>query len=73
MATMSASLIYVSCVPQRFMQLIAATIALVASADLQYAWINYPKPIQAHQHVSLTRAAVLYRLRRTWKLRRDDQ
>jgi OFA family oxalate/formate antiporter-like MFS transporter len=37
----------------RWVQLIAGIIAMMAIANLQYAWTLFTKPIQAHLHVSL--------------------
>ena len=37
----------------RWVQLIAGVIAMMAIANLQYAWTLFTKPIQAHLHVSL--------------------
>ena len=55
-ATMSASpssLIHPSRIPNRWVQLIAGIVAMMAIANLQYAWTLFTKPIQAHLHVSL--------------------
>jgi OFA family oxalate/formate antiporter-like MFS transporter len=48
-----ASLIHPSRIPNRWAQLIAGIVAMMAIANLQYAWTLFTKPIQAHLHVSL--------------------
>jgi MFS transporter, OFA family, oxalate/formate antiporter len=48
-----ASLIHPSRIPNRWVQLIAGIVAMMAIANLQYAWTLFTKPIQAHLHVSL--------------------
>src|SRR5579863_7808770 len=53
MAASSASLIHPSRIPDRWVQLIAGIVAMMAVANLQYAWTLFTKPIQAHLHVSL--------------------
>jgi OFA family oxalate/formate antiporter-like MFS transporter len=54
MATASpASLIHTSRIPNRWIQLVAGIVAMMAIANLQYAWTLFTKPIQAHLHVSL--------------------
>ena len=53
MAASSASLIHPSRIPNRWIQLIAGIVAMMAVANLQYAWTLFTKPIQAHLHVSL--------------------
>ncbi len=53
MAEAPASLIHPSRIPNRWMQLIAGIVAMMAIANLQYAWTLFTKPIQAHLHVSL--------------------
>jgi MFS transporter, OFA family, oxalate/formate antiporter len=47
------SLIHPSRIPNRWVQLIAGIVAMMAIANLQYAWTLFTKPIQAHLHVSL--------------------
>jgi MFS transporter, OFA family, oxalate/formate antiporter len=47
------SLIHPSRIPNRWIQLIAGIVAMMAIANLQYAWTLFTKPIQAHLHVSL--------------------
>jgi len=49
-----AGLIHPSRIVNRWVQLIAGVIAMMAIANLQYAWTLFTKPIQAHLHVSLT-------------------
>src|ERR1700691_6455757 len=53
MATSSASLIHPSRIVNRWAQLIAGIVAMMAVANLQYAWTLFTKPIQAHLHVTL--------------------
>jgi OFA family oxalate/formate antiporter-like MFS transporter len=53
MAASSASLIHPSRIPNRWVQLVAGIVAMMAVANLQYAWTLFTKPIQAHLHVSL--------------------
>ena len=53
MADSSTSLIHPSRIPNRWVQLIAGIIAMMAIANLQYAWTLFTKPIQAHLHVTL--------------------
>jgi MFS transporter, OFA family, oxalate/formate antiporter len=53
MAASPASLIHPSRIPNRWVQLVAGIIAMMAIANLQYAWTLFTKPIQAHLHVSL--------------------
>jgi OFA family oxalate/formate antiporter-like MFS transporter len=48
-----ASLIHPSRIPNRWVQLVAGIVAMMAIANLQYAWTLFTKPIQAHLHVSL--------------------
>ncbi|HSZ62646.1 MAG TPA: oxalate/formate MFS antiporter [Terriglobales bacterium] len=48
-----ASLIHPSRIPNRWIQLCAGIVAMMAIANLQYAWTLFTKPIQAHLHVSL--------------------
>src|ERR1700723_1390265 len=48
-----ASLIPPSRIPNRWIQLIAGIVAMMAIANLQYAWTLFTKPIQAHLGVSL--------------------
>ena len=53
MAASPASLIHPSRIPNRWVQLMAGIVAMMAIANLQYAWTLFTKPIQAHLHVSL--------------------
>ena len=53
MAEAPATLIHPSRIPNRWVQLTAGIIAMMAIANLQYAWTLFTKPIQAHLHVSL--------------------
>jgi len=53
MTVSPASLIHPSRIPNRWVQLMAGIVAMMAIANLQYAWTLFTKPIQAHLHVSL--------------------
>ena len=53
MAAAPDTLIHPSRIPNRWIQLIAGIVAMMAVANLQYAWTLFTKPIQAHLHVSL--------------------
>jgi MFS transporter, OFA family, oxalate/formate antiporter len=53
MAESPSSLIHPSRIPNRWIQLTAGIVAMMAIANLQYAWTLFTKPIQAHLHVSL--------------------
>jgi MFS transporter, OFA family, oxalate/formate antiporter len=53
LADSSTSLIHPSRIPNRWIQLTAGIVAMMAVANLQYAWTLFTKPIQAHLHVSL--------------------
>jgi len=46
-------LIHPSRIVNRWAQLIASIVAMMAIANLQYAWTLFTKPIQAHLHVTL--------------------
>jgi len=48
-----SALIHPSRIPNRWIQLVAGIVAMMAIANLQYAWTLFTKPIQAHLHVSL--------------------
>ena len=48
-----SSLIHTSRIPNRWIQLIAGIVAMMAIANLQYAWTLFTTPIQAHLHVTL--------------------
>ena len=54
MATQASSLIHPSRIINRWGQLVAGIIAMMAIANLQYAWTHFTKPMQSHLHVSLT-------------------
>jgi len=54
MAEASASVFHPSRIVNRWAQLIAGIIAMMAIANLQYAWTLFTKPMQSHLHVSLT-------------------
>jgi len=47
------SLIHPSRIPNRWMQLVAGIFAMMAVANLQYAWTVFTKPIQSHLHATL--------------------
>ncbi|MBZ5568142.1 MAG: oxalate/formate MFS antiporter [Acidobacteriia bacterium] len=47
-------LIHPSRIPNRWVQLIAGVIAMMAIANLQYAWTLFTTPIKSHFHVTLT-------------------
>ncbi len=53
MAEGQSTLIHPSRIPNRWIQLTAGIVAMMAIANLQYAWTLFTKPIQAHLHVSL--------------------
>ncbi len=53
MATSPDHLIHPSRIVNRWAQLIAGIVAMMAIANLQYAWTLFTKPIQAHLGVSL--------------------
>src|SRR5260370_16907922 len=54
MAESAAPLIHPSRIVNRWAQLIAGIIAMMAIANLQYAWTLFTKPMQSHLHVTLT-------------------
>ena len=54
MAESAATLIHPSRIVNRWAQLVAGIFAMMAVANLQYAWTLFTKPIQTHLHVSLT-------------------
>ncbi len=54
MAESTAPLIHPSRIPNRWIQLVAGIIAMMAIANLQYAWTLFTKPMQSHLHVTLT-------------------
>jgi len=49
-----APLIHPSRIVNRWGQLVAGIIAMMAIANLQYAWTLFTKPMQSHLHVTLT-------------------
>jgi len=53
MAATPEALIHPSRIVNRWMQLVAGIFAMMAIANLQYAWTLFTKPIQAHLHVTL--------------------
>jgi OFA family oxalate/formate antiporter-like MFS transporter len=52
-AASQASLIHPSRIPNRWIQLVAGIFAMMAVANLQYAWTVFTKPIQSHLHSTL--------------------
>ena len=54
MAESTAPLIHPSRIINRWAQLVAGIIAMMAIANLQYAWTLFTKPMQTHLHVTLT-------------------
>src|ERR1700747_1196872 len=69
MASTPETLIHPSRIVNRWVQLIAGIIAMMAIANLQYAWTLFTKPIQAHLHVSLVAVQwtfTLFILLETW-------
>jgi len=54
MAESTAPLIHPSRIVNRWAQLVAGIIAMMAIANLQYAWTLFTKPMQSHLHASLT-------------------
>jgi MFS transporter, OFA family, oxalate/formate antiporter len=53
MTTSSAPLIHPSRIFDRWVQLVAGIFAMMAIANLQYAWTLFTTPIQAHLHATL--------------------
>src|SRR6201988_3084707 len=53
MAASADALIHPSRIPNRWIQLVAGIFAMMAVANLQYAWTLFTKPIQAHLHATL--------------------
>jgi OFA family oxalate/formate antiporter-like MFS transporter len=49
-----AELIHPSRIPNRWIQLAAGVVAMMAIANLQYAWTLFTTPLRDHLHVSLT-------------------
>src|SRR5258705_6642274 len=69
MAATPEALIHPSRIINRWVQLIAGIIAMMAIANLQYAWTLFTKPIQTHLHVSLVAVQwtfTLFILLETW-------
>ncbi|HTU43133.1 MAG TPA: oxalate/formate MFS antiporter [Candidatus Aquilonibacter sp.] len=63
------SLIHPSRIPNRWIQLVAGIVAMMAIANLQYAWTLFTTPIQAHLHVTLKAVQwtfALFVLLETW-------
>src|ERR1700752_4643327 len=54
MAATPEALIHPSRIINRWVQLVAGIIAMMAIANLQYAWTLFTKPMQTHLHVTLT-------------------
>src|SRR5690349_5697356 len=52
--SVAAGAIHPSRIVNRWAQLIAGIVAMMAIANLQYAWTLFTKPMQAHLHTSLT-------------------
>ena len=52
--TNANSLIHLSRIVDRWVQLVAGIVAMMAVANLQYAWTLFTKPIQTHFHATLT-------------------
>lgn len=64
-----AQLIHPSRIPNRWVQLIAGMVAMMAIANLQYAWTLFTKPLQSHLNVKLSMiqlAFTLFILVETW-------
>lgn len=53
MATQASSLIHPSRIVNRWAQLVAGVFAMMAIANLQYAWTIFVDPIQKHMHITL--------------------
>jgi hypothetical protein len=71
MAGSPSALIHPSRIPNRWVQLSAGIVAMMAIANLQYAWTLFTKPIQAHLHVSLEAVQCnFFRIRRLGNLAR---
>jgi OFA family oxalate/formate antiporter-like MFS transporter len=54
MAESTAPLIHPSRIVNRWAQLVAGIVAMMAIANLQYAWTLFTKPMQSHLHATLT-------------------
>src|SRR6516165_9431566 len=69
MAESAATLIHPSRIVNRWIQLVAGIIAMMAIANLQYAWTLFTTPIQNRLHVSLVAVQwtfTLFILLETW-------
>jgi len=60
--TPHAQLIHPSRIPNRWVQLVAGIIAMMAIANLQYAWTLFTKPLQAHLNVKLSLIQAVFSL-----------
>jgi MFS transporter, OFA family, oxalate/formate antiporter len=60
--TANAQLIHPSRIPNRWVQLVAGIIAMMAIANLQYAWTLFTKPLQAHLNVKLSLIQAVFSL-----------
>src|SRR5260370_4827481 len=58
----AAHLIHLSSIVKCWTQLIAGIIAMMAIANLQYAWTLFTKPMQSHLHVTLTAIQAIFSL-----------
>ena len=56
------SLIHPSRIPNRWIQLVAGIVAMMAIANLQYAWTLFTTPIQHHLNISLKAVQVTFAL-----------
>jgi MFS transporter, OFA family, oxalate/formate antiporter len=54
MVTQTSSLIHPSRIVNRWAQLVAGVVAMMAVANLQYAWTIFVDPIQGHMHAKLS-------------------
>jgi MFS transporter, OFA family, oxalate/formate antiporter len=69
MATQVSSLIHPSRIVNRWAQLVAGIFAMMAVANLQYAWTIFVGPIQGHMHATLAEvqgAFALFIVLETW-------
>jgi len=62
MTTNPNALIHPSRIPNRWVQLMAGIVAMMAIANLQYAWTLFTKPMQSHLHVSLAAIQGIFNL-----------
>jgi MFS transporter, OFA family, oxalate/formate antiporter len=58
----NAQLIHPSRIPNRWVQLVAGIIAMMAIANLQYAWTLFTKPLQSHLNVKLSLIQAVFSL-----------